>query len=123
MSTTVKTGRKDAGVSDASPAQAGGSGGKDRSPESAARDLKDAVSENAVKAWENVKEAGSRARERAAERLDDLAESSTDVYELGRDCVQEFGSTVEERIRTQPMTAIAVAAGIGFLCGAIWSRR
>jgi len=38
------------------------------------------------------------------------------------DVADTFGDAVEDSIRTRPYATLAVAAGIGFLFGACWSR-
>ncbi len=46
-----------------------------------------------------------------------------DLANSGRDKALEAQDTAEEFIRTQPATAVGIAAGVGFLVGLIASRR
>jgi ElaB/YqjD/DUF883 family membrane-anchored ribosome-binding protein len=72
---------------------------------------------------DNIKEMGAEARERAQQGFETLRHSAEDYFEQGREKALELSETMEQRIRSQPIAALAVAAGIGFLIGAIWSRR
>ena len=64
------------------------------------------------------------------ERLRGSAESMvSDARATGReaasafsDVTDTFGDALNESIRRQPYATLAIAAGIGFLFGAAWSR-
>jgi ElaB/YqjD/DUF883 family membrane-anchored ribosome-binding protein len=83
-------------------------------------------------------------RERAAERVEDMAEKATDqlrsmadrasetasrVTEQGRqagqrvqDVAGKFKGAVDKSVREQPIATVALAAIAGFVLGAIWKR-
>lgn len=49
--------------------------------------------------------------------------TAEDLAETGREKVLETQLQAEEFIRTQPATALGIAAGIGFLVGLVTARR
>lgn len=83
-------------------------------------------------------------KEKAAERVESMAEKATDqlkgmadrasgvagrVAEQGReagervqDVAGNFKGAVDKSIREQPMATLALAAVVGFLLGALWKR-
>jgi ElaB/YqjD/DUF883 family membrane-anchored ribosome-binding protein len=71
---------------------------------------------------ENFREAGQSVKQRAQEGMESLRESAADYVEQGRAKAQDLGESLERQIRTQPLTSVLVAVGVGFLIGAIWSR-
>lgn len=67
--------------------------------------------------------AADRARETAEQVLNGLKTHAADYLELGRSKATELTETVEEQIRSRPAAAVAIAAGIGFALGFLWTRR
>ncbi|MFZ1883031.1 MAG: hypothetical protein WAU53_05375 [Rhodoplanes sp.] len=55
-----------------------------------------------------------------------IGDAVHDAGERGRDAVTDFsesiGSTVEETVRSRPLTTVAVALGLGVLVGALLRR-
>jgi ElaB/YqjD/DUF883 family membrane-anchored ribosome-binding protein len=49
--------------------------------------------------------------------------AGTQVYEQGRESLQDVHQTIEGQIRTRPLQALLVAGGIGVLLGVLWRRR
>jgi len=72
---------------------------------------------------EGVGQATATAARVAQEQFEDLRHKATEYYEQGRERVQQLGSDLGQRIRERPLEAILIAAGVGFLLGAIWHRR
>jgi ElaB/YqjD/DUF883 family membrane-anchored ribosome-binding protein len=62
------------------------------------------------------KSKSAQAQAQAKKKVEDLTES-------GREKVMETQIQAEEFIRTQPGTALGIAAGIGFLVGLVTARR
>lgn len=58
-----------------------------------------------------------------AGQLDAARETAAEYLQSGRQKAEELTSTVEKLIRDQPVQALAVAAGIGFVLGACFMRR
>jgi ElaB/YqjD/DUF883 family membrane-anchored ribosome-binding protein len=63
-----------------------------------------------------------RMRGRAESMVSDARDKGREATAAFTDVADTFGDAVEESIRTRPYATLAVAAGIGFLFGACWSR-
>jgi len=48
--------------------------------------------------------------------------AGTQVYEQGRESLQDLNRTIEGQIRQRPIQALLVAGGIGVLLGFLWQR-
>jgi ElaB/YqjD/DUF883 family membrane-anchored ribosome-binding protein len=83
----------------------------------------DQAREKASELKAQASEMAARAKEAAQETLGELKESATEYVERGRERVSELGDTIESRIREQPMKAVLIAAGVGFVLGMCWTRR
>jgi ElaB/YqjD/DUF883 family membrane-anchored ribosome-binding protein len=64
-----------------------------------------------------------RAKHAAEETLHDLQGRAAEYLNLGREKALAMTDVVEEQIRARPVQAVAVAAGIGFILGLVWTRR
>jgi len=67
---------------------------------------------------DRLKDAGDRAQEMAS----DVAEHARRYGEKAQDTAQQFKPFVDRSLRDQPMTTLAAAAVIGFLLGALWKK-
>lgn len=72
----------------------------------------------------------ARLRNGAHERVDDLADSidslrakASDYVDQGRERAVDLAHTFEGSIQERPLTAILVAAAVGFVLGSFMSRR
>jgi ElaB/YqjD/DUF883 family membrane-anchored ribosome-binding protein len=63
-----------------------------------------------------------QSRNRAESVVSDARAKGQEAATAITDVADTFGEAVEESIRTRPYATLAVAAGIGFLFGACWSR-
>lgn len=88
-----------------------------------AAELKDAVTEGTAEVWSSVVDAGNDVRNRAVEDFAAARDAAGEYFEEGRVRLEEFGATAERQIRSQPVKSLLIAAGAGFLLGALWSRR
>lgn len=68
-------------------------------------------------------QAAAAAARVAQEQFENLREKASEYYQEGRQRVQQVGEDLGQRIRQHPLEAILIAAGVGFLLGAIWRRR
>ncbi len=59
----------------------------------------------------------------AEEALRELQDRATEYLAMGREKALAMSDAVEEQIRTRPVQAVTVAAGIGFVLGLLWTRR
>ncbi|MBV9560306.1 MAG: DUF883 family protein [Bradyrhizobium sp.] len=71
-------------------------------------------------------EAVQELKDRIRRIRDNLDETVSDATSRGRDALRDmsdnFTESVEEQLRERPLTTVALAAGIGFVVGAIWRR-
>ena len=78
---------------------------------------------------------GGKAADELADKAADFAERTSDeiqrvarnVADQGREATeqvqevaQNFKSAVDKSVKDQPLTTLAVAAGLGFVIGALW---
>jgi ElaB/YqjD/DUF883 family membrane-anchored ribosome-binding protein len=82
---------------------------------------------------QSLRDAGTQAREKAAEQVEHLKETASqyydqgrqmaqDYYEQGRQKAMEYQENLESYVREQPVKAVLIAAGIGLLVGFLWRR-
>lgn len=72
---------------------------------------------------QSVQDLSTTARAAAEEKLGELKDSASQYYEMGRERVYDAEQSVEDYIRDQPVKAVLIAAGLGFLFGACYMRR
>jgi ElaB/YqjD/DUF883 family membrane-anchored ribosome-binding protein len=87
-----------------------------------AGEFKENIKQGASQAMGNLRDMGEDVKQRAQEGFETFRDTAADYMEQGRARAQDFGVTLERQIRAQPVTSILVAAGVGFLIGALWSR-
>lgn len=73
-----------------------------------------------------VSATGSAAYNRARKNLDgvisEAGDKSKEAVDAVKDVTTTIGDAVEDAVYKRPVTTLAMAAGIGFLIGAIWRR-
>lgn len=88
--------------------------------------LKGDVSKLTQQVADLLSETGSRAYRRARKNLDgvitDASDKGQEAVDAVRDVTSTIGDAVEDAVYKRPVTTLAMAAGIGFLIGAIWRR-
>lgn len=62
---------------------------------------------------------GNAAYKRARKNIDATAGEAADAV---RDARDSFTETIEESVQERPFATLALAAGIGFVLGAMWRR-
>jgi ElaB/YqjD/DUF883 family membrane-anchored ribosome-binding protein len=66
---------------------------------------------------------GHEAKHAAEAALHDLKNRAAEYCDLGREKALAMTDVVEQQIRDRPVQALAIAAGIGFALGLLWTRR
>ncbi len=88
--------------------------------------LKDDVSKLTQQVASLVSATGSAAYSRARRNLDgvisDASGKGQEAVDAVKDVTATIGDAVEDAVYKRPVTTLAMAAGIGFLIGAIWRR-
>jgi ElaB/YqjD/DUF883 family membrane-anchored ribosome-binding protein len=85
----------------------------------AEEDLKD----KAAEVGENVRKMGSQVSDAAREKYEDLRSRASDYFEQGKEKAQEWEEDVESYIKSRPIQALLIAAGVGVVLGMLWRRR
>lgn len=81
------------------------------------------VRDKAREVQQNLRDLGAAARHTAEESFCAAREKASEYVAEGRNQAVALSHTVEQQIRQQPMRAILIAAGVGFLIGACFMRR
>jgi ElaB/YqjD/DUF883 family membrane-anchored ribosome-binding protein len=88
--------------------------------------LKDDVSKLTQQVANLVSTTGGAAYRRARQNLDgvisDASGKGQEAVDAVKDVTTTIGDAVEDAVYKRPVTTLAMAAGIGFLIGAIWRR-
>jgi ElaB/YqjD/DUF883 family membrane-anchored ribosome-binding protein len=89
----------------------------------AKRHPSDRLADRAATIAKDVQEVGDAAKRVAADGVDAIRETAHQYLAEGQSRVRHLGGSIQERVQDQPVKALLIAAGIGFLLGAIWIRR
>jgi ElaB/YqjD/DUF883 family membrane-anchored ribosome-binding protein len=94
----------------------------DKASEAAGR-VAGAVEEGAKRAGDKASDIATKVADKAGKVRDSVEEMAPSLREA-RESVAEVGgniySAVDDSVKSQPMATLAVAAGIGFVLGALW---
>ena len=72
----------------------------------------------------SFQEAGQAARQLASDGMESVKDTATEYWDQGRAKAEEVSENIQDRVREQPLAAVLIAAGVGFLFGfACASRR
>jgi ElaB/YqjD/DUF883 family membrane-anchored ribosome-binding protein len=66
---------------------------------------------------------GSTAKDMAQAGWETARDTAAEYLDKGRETAMELGETLEIQIRTRPIRALLIAAGVGFLAGMILKRN
>ena len=72
---------------------------------------------------QDIRALGGAARTVAQQRLHESSERAASFCQQQREKAEQIGRSVEDSVRSQPLRAVLVAAGAGFVLGALWMRR
>jgi ElaB/YqjD/DUF883 family membrane-anchored ribosome-binding protein len=81
------------------------------------------VKKGASQVGEGIRNLGEQVKETAQEKYESLRDAASDYYETGRERAQQWEEGLEGYVQDKPVKALLIAAGVGFLLGAIWKRR
>lgn len=71
----------------------------------------------------DVRARAEAAREQVAEKVETAKETVRETYEAAHKRAEDLGAQAQDYIRSQPGTALGIAAGVGFLIGLMAARR
>jgi ElaB/YqjD/DUF883 family membrane-anchored ribosome-binding protein len=79
--------------------------------------------ERAATIAKDVHNVGDAAKKVAIDSADAVRDTAREYLDEGTMRIRHLGDTAYTQLRDQPIKAVLIAAGIGFLLGAIWTRR
>ena len=85
--------------------------------------IKLAVADATGEVLDSLQDVRAHATEQARENLESLRDTAAGYIQQGRSQAREAEGLVEQKIRLQPLTSVVLAAGVGFVMGALWRRR
>jgi ElaB/YqjD/DUF883 family membrane-anchored ribosome-binding protein len=88
-----------------------------------AGDLKQDTMALGTAAKEAVQEQFGNLRDTAGQYYEQGRQRASEMVEQGTHRARELEYTFEDKVRQQPITSVAVAAGVGFILGLMWNRR
>jgi ElaB/YqjD/DUF883 family membrane-anchored ribosome-binding protein len=71
---------------------------------------------------DSVRGLSTETKHMAKESVSQARDSMDDYVQQGKKRAKAVEKSLEERIRAEPMKALLVASGIGFLCGLVFRR-
>ncbi len=87
--------------------------------ENTAEQLRNVASDVTAK----VREAGAQAKQVAQDQYEAARDAAGEYYDQGMECAKQYSGRMEEFVRDEPMKALAIAIGAGFLVGFVLARR
>lgn len=79
-----------------------------------------ASSSHSRNAADDLADKANNLAEKTGERLQDLADQSRQATEQFQVVADNFKTAVDKSVKDQPLTTLVIAAGIGFVIGALW---
>ena len=92
-------------------------------PMGATREMGETILEKGRDVRDTVQQMGSSAKEMAQAGWEATRDTAAEYLDKGRERAVELGQTLEIQIRTRPIRALLIAAGVGFLAGMILKRN
>jgi len=84
--------------------------------------MSDLVDQTKDTAMAQVKTQVRRAQEAANSAISDAQATGKEAVDAFREVADTFGDAIDDSLKRRPYATLAVAAGIGFLFGAVWRR-
>lgn len=78
--------------------------------------------DTASQVGQNLRDMGGQVKDAAREQYENLRDQASQYYEQGRERAKEWEQNLENYVQEQPVKAMLIAAGVGFLLGALWKR-
>lgn len=71
----------------------------------------------------DMQDLGRITRELAEDSYENMKDQVKDVYEQKKQQAQSFEADLEKKIQGSPLKSLLIAAGVGFVIGAIWKSK
>jgi ElaB/YqjD/DUF883 family membrane-anchored ribosome-binding protein len=72
---------------------------------------------------DDLRELGRVSKDAAQEKLDEARRAAGGVYDQSRRKVGDVEDQLVDYIREKPLKSLIIAAGVGLVLGAFWSKR
>jgi ElaB/YqjD/DUF883 family membrane-anchored ribosome-binding protein len=72
---------------------------------------------------ESVKDLGTEVKHTAQKQMTAARDAARDRVDEGRRQVADFERSIGQQIRDRPLTALCIAAGLGWACGFLMRKR
>lgn len=79
--------------------------------------------ERSSEAVDTLRGAGSEARRVAQEQMGHFRDTASEYLDQGRERAKQLSENMESQIIEMPFRSVLIAAGVGFVLGALWMRR
>ncbi len=79
-----------------------------------------ASSTNTREAADELADKAANLAERTGEQIERFAEQGRQATEQIQVVAENFKTAVDKSVKDQPLTTLAIAAGVGFVIGALW---
>jgi ElaB/YqjD/DUF883 family membrane-anchored ribosome-binding protein len=79
-----------------------------------------ASSSHSRNAADDLADKASNLAEKTGEKMQDLADQGRQATEQFQIVADNFKTAVDKSVKDQPLTTLVMAAGIGFVIGALW---
>src|SRR5690349_9914371 len=86
------------------------------------RQVADLVTTSKDSTMAQVKDQVRRAQAAANTAISDAQATGKDAVDAFREVADTFGDALDDSLKRRPYATLAMAAGIGFLLGAVWRR-
>ncbi len=83
----------------------------------------DTVANRASTIAKDFHEVGDAAKRIATDSVGALSDTAHQYLDEGRSHARHVGDDIQARVQEQPVKSLLIAAGLGFLLGALWIRR
>lgn len=90
---------------------------------STARRSSNSIPARTVTVARDLEDMGAAAKQMAHHSVAAVRDTALEYLDVGRSRVRHIGEDIQSRVVQQPVKSLLIAAGVGFLLGAIWTRR
>jgi ElaB/YqjD/DUF883 family membrane-anchored ribosome-binding protein len=88
-----------------------------------AQDAAKQMSDRASQMLHNARQTAGQWTQKVQDNLESLSDAASDYVGQGREKAEALGRAVGGQVRERPVSALLLAAGIGFLLGIVLRRR
>jgi ElaB/YqjD/DUF883 family membrane-anchored ribosome-binding protein len=87
------------------------------------KDMGSKMRERSGDIMEGARDTAKDLGHRAQEGFDFVKERASDYASRGKEQLESASHAVQDQVQQRPMSAILIAAGVGFVLGLLWMRK